>query len=271
MVLEVDIPGMYLYLYDHFLNDNKYHKLLSRVEMRLTDLGIGGKISRLSPLKNIKELISDEVRFGVKTIVAVGNDETVSAAINNIAKYEGITFGIIPIGKGNTIAYDLGIPEGEEACDVLSARKLQKIDLGRVNNTYFISGINISAENKITLECENSYHITPDTNNCVISICNLRPVAMERVGVRDSSFFNPQDGFLEALVQPAQELSSSFFGIIKRGRNIKNSVFPFKKISVLTKKSVTVTTDGKKVLKPPIDIEVVPNKLTVVVGRGMQL
>ena len=271
MIIENFLVSMYLYLYDHFLNDNKYHKLLSKIEMRLTDLGIGGKISRLSPLKNIKELINDEIRFGVKTIVAVGNDETVSAAINNIAKYEGITFGIIPIGKGNTIAYDLGIPEGEEACDVLSARKLQKIDLGRVNNTYFFSGINISAENKITLECEDSYQITPDTNNCVISICNLRPMAYERVGAENNNFFNPQDGFLEALVQPTLDSTSSFFGILKRGQSVKNSIFPFKKISVLTKKSVTVTTDGKKVLKPPIDIEVVPSKLTVVVGRGRQL
>lgn len=257
---------MYLYLYDHFLNDNKYYKNLSRIEMRLTDLGIGGKISRLSPLKNIKELLSDEIRFGVKTIVAVGNDETVSMVINNIVNYENITFGIIPIGKDNAIARHLGIPDEELACDVLSARKLQKIDLGKVNNTYFISGINIAAESRITLECEDSYHITPQTINCSINICNLRP-AMAGEGI-DERFFNPRDGFLEALVQPVGDLSKGFFGFMKKGQVLQNSIFPFKKISILTKKSVTVTTDGKKVLKPPIDIEVVPNKLTVVVGRN---
>ncbi|KKQ56205.1 MAG: hypothetical protein US74_C0017G0013, partial [Parcubacteria group bacterium GW2011_GWA2_38_13] len=83
-MLHVKLLAMYLYLYDNSLNSNKYHKLLSHIEMRLTDLGIGGKISRLSPLKNLQDLISDEIRFGVKTIVAVGNDETVSMVINNI-------------------------------------------------------------------------------------------------------------------------------------------------------------------------------------------
>lgn len=256
---------MYLYLYDHFLNDPKHQKTLSRIEMRLTDLGIGGKISRLSPLKNLKELINDEIRFGVKTIVAVGNDETVSMVINNIIKYENITFGIIPLGKNNAIAHDLAIPEGEEACDVLSARKLEKIDLGKVNNTYFISGISISAENSITLECENKYHITPETASCSIYICNLRPAALGEASTE--GFFNPRDGMLEALVVPMAELSGSFFGFMKKTQTLKNSIFPFKKISVATKKSVTVTTDGKKVLKPPFDIEVVPKKLTVVVGR----
>lgn len=256
---------MYLYLYDHFLNDNSYYKLLSKIEMRLTDLGIGGKISRLSPLKNLKDLINDEIRFGVKTIVAVGNDETVSMVINNIVKYEDITFGVIPIGKQNFIARDLGINDTETACDVLSARKIEKIDLGRVNNTYFISGIDIAAENKITLECEDQYQISSETETCAIHICNLRPAFLE--GAYEEKFFNPQDGMLEALVMPIAELSKKFFGFFKSNERISQSVFPFKKISVLTKKSVTVTTDGKKVLKPPIDIEVVPQKLRVVVGR----
>lgn len=258
---------MYLYLYDHFLNDSKFHKTLVKIETRLTDLGIGGKISRLSPLKNIKELINDEVRFGVKTIVAVGGDQTVSLVINNIAKCEDIVFGIIPIGKNNCIAQALGIPHEEEACDVLSARKLEKIDLGKVNNTYFISNIHIAAESRVTLECEESYQITPETNIVSISICNLRPAALE--GIQDARFFNPRDGFLEALVEPIQEISKSLFNIFKKkNTDIHNSIFPFKKISVLTKKAVTVTTDGRKVLKPPICIEVVPKKLTVVVGRN---
>ena len=128
---------MYLYLYDSFLNSSKHTKMLARVEMRLTDLGIGGKIARLSPLKNIRELIKDEVKNGVKTVVAVGNDKTVIQIVNDIAEH-AVTLGIIPVGKNNKIAAALGISGTDEACPILSARKLEKIDLGKANNTYFL-------------------------------------------------------------------------------------------------------------------------------------
>jgi len=264
-LLHVKLLAMYLYLYDNSLNSNKYHKLLSHIEMRLTDLGIGGKISRLSPLKNLQDLISDEIRFGVKTIVAVGNDETVSMVINNIVNYDNIIFGIIPIGNNNTIADNLGIPQDVLACDVISARRIKKIDLGKVNNTYFISGIDISAENQIMLECENSYNIIPRTHNCVVHIYNLKPKGPENFSNKD--FFNPNDGFLEALIQPIHRASHNIFGLAKKSKNITDSVFPFKKISIISKKSITVITDGKKILKPPVQIEVVPNKLTVIIGK----
>src|SRR3989338_2880950 len=103
---------MYLYLYDSFLNQKKYTSALARIETRLTDLGIGGKICRLSPLRNIKELIADELANGVKTIVVVGNDKTLSEAINFVAQHD-VTLGLIPIGPNNSLAGQLGLPAGE--------------------------------------------------------------------------------------------------------------------------------------------------------------
>lgn len=243
--------------------------MLSKIEMRLTDLGIGGKICRMSPLKNIQGLIQDEIRFGVKTIVVVGNDETVASVVNNITNYNMITLGIIPIGEKNRIARALGIFNEMNACDILAARKIEKIDLGKINNIYFISGIRITAENSIDLYFEDKYHIISQTHYCDINICNLQPTFFED---REKKLCNPKDGFLEALIQPVQEMSESFFGFLKKGlkkgkNKIKESIIPFKKIYVQSQKSVTVTTDGHKILKPPVQIEVVPKKLRVIVGR----
>ncbi len=133
---------MYLYLYDSFLNNKKYSNLLARVETRLTDLGVGGKIYRLSPLRNVQELMADEIRNGTKTVVVVGNDKTLNQVVNIAAQYN-IVVGLIPVGPDNNIARILGIPEGEAACTVLSARIIEKIDLGKINNTYFLSGADI--------------------------------------------------------------------------------------------------------------------------------
>src|SRR5680860_565172 len=104
---------MYLYLYDPSLNNKKYSSLLAKIETRLTDLGIGGKIFRLSPLRNTSELLNDEVRNGIKTIVVVGSDKTITDVVNLAAKLE-ITLGIIPVGPDNKIAQVLGINSPEK-------------------------------------------------------------------------------------------------------------------------------------------------------------
>ena len=67
---------MYYYIYDSYLAEKKYESTIARIENRLTDLGINGKINRLSFLKNIHQIIGEEVKRGVKTVVVVGSDET---------------------------------------------------------------------------------------------------------------------------------------------------------------------------------------------------
>jgi diacylglycerol kinase family enzyme len=249
---------MYLYLYDSFLNDKKYNRLLAKIETRLTDLGIGGKIFRLSPLRNIDELLTDEVKNGVKTIIIVGNDKTFGQIIDSAAKLD-VPLGLIPIGSENKIAQLLGIPREEEACNTVAARIVKRIDLGMANNTYFLSSLVISGE-KLTIECESKYKVTPKIKNQV-SICNLKPLFALDIGPK---YFNPQDGFLEILIQP---ITTGFFQFFRKANNLKNSIIPFKKISIHSKDSIPVTTDGKKILKTPVRIEIVPKKLKIIVGK----
>jgi diacylglycerol kinase family enzyme len=251
---------MYLYLYDSSLNNKKYSRLLAKIETRLTDLGIGGKIFRLSPLRNVKELLSDEVRNGIKTVVVVGNDKTITQIINVAAKLN-VTLGVIPVGPENKIAQILGIPTPEDACNVLAARKIEKVDLGKVNNTYFLSTITISS-GKLTLECESKYKIKP-RNKDQVSICNLRPLFAADWG--QTSYFDPQDGLLEILVQP---IASGVSQIFRKSVDLKNTIIPFKKLAIRSQSSLPVVTDGQKVLKTPVRIEIVPKKLKIIVGKN---
>ena len=188
---------MYLYLYDSFLNNKKYNSLLAKIETRLTDLEIGGKIFRLSPLRNVNELLNDEVKSGVKTVVVVGDDKTLSQVINVAAKLN-VILGIIPVGAENKIAQTLGIPLAEAACNVIAARIVEKVDLGKVNNTYFLSGLTVSS-GQITIECENQYKVRPQFQD-QIQICNLRPAWAASQGT--ANYFDPQDGLLEIFIQP---------------------------------------------------------------------
>ncbi len=107
---------MNTYIYDDFLNKGRYRRALNKVEIRLTDLVLNGKIIRLGSIKNVKEVIQTEIKNGVKTIVAVGNNATankvISAMITNKAYdffQKDVLFSIIPIGDNNSIATSFGI------------------------------------------------------------------------------------------------------------------------------------------------------------------
>jgi len=253
---------MYLYLYDSFLNNTKFNNKLARIETRLTDLGIGGKISRLSPLKNLKELVDDEVKAGVKTIVAVGNDKTLAEVINVTAERK-VILGYIPVGEDNPIAKILGIPEEDKACDVISARKIEKIDLGKINGNYFLGNIKI-VNGPVTLECEKKYQVEVSSEQCQINLCNLRPAFLGASNF-SNAYFNPQDGLLEALVQITNPGKKVFTLFSKQ--ETKDSIFPFKKLAVKSAKSVTVVADDQRVLKTPVNIEIAPKKIKVIVGK----
>ena len=48
---------MHVYIYDDYLAKGKYNKAINRMEIRITDLGLNGKILRLSGIKNVKAAI----------------------------------------------------------------------------------------------------------------------------------------------------------------------------------------------------------------------
>jgi hypothetical protein len=96
---------MNLYIYDDFLNKSRYNKAINRVEIRLTDLGLNGKIIRLGTIKNINSLIQQEIRNGVKNVIAVGNNKTANKVVTALIKdklnnifSQDVLFSLIPIG-----------------------------------------------------------------------------------------------------------------------------------------------------------------------------
>lgn len=249
---------MYLYVYDLFLQDRKYAAVLARIEGRVLELGIQGKTERLTVLKQLKEIIEDGIRQGAKTVVAVGNDATIREVIRLTAKHN-VTLGFIPLGEPAHIASFLGIPTGEAACDILSARIIERIDLGMINGQYFFSSIDLPGA-AVTLECDGKYHVTSTAAESRVSIRNVGDLGGEQL-----SYSHPQDGLLEAVVQGAAPSRFSFFS---RGAS-KPSVFPIKRMRVTATatEAVSVVADGHFVVKTPLTVEIAPRKLSLIVGK----
>jgi diacylglycerol kinase family enzyme len=242
---------MYLYIYDSFLNDKKYADLLIKIEKRLTDLGIKGRIARLSILKNMKELIMDGVKEGVETVVAIGNSKTFAKIINIVADLD-VTLGLIPVDNDNSIARILGIPPRALACDVLASRIVKKIDLGKINGYYFINTAEI-VNGDVVIEY-GDFKVEPTTEKNHITLYNFATNPASR---RSS----PVDGILEAVITP---IKSGLFG----HKKISQTVLPFTRIKIGSnaEEQVSILTDEQIITKTPAEIRVVPQKLRVIVG-----
>ncbi|OGY93311.1 MAG: hypothetical protein A2406_00985 [Candidatus Komeilibacteria bacterium RIFOXYC1_FULL_37_11] len=240
---------MYLYIYDSFLNDKKYSDLLISIEKRLTDLGIKGKIARLSILKNMKEMIMDGVKEGVQTVVAIGNAQTFAKVINVVADLD-VALGLIPVDNNNPIAKVLGIPPRVMACDVLASRIIKKIDLGKINNYYFVNTAQIE-NGDVTIEYKD-FKISPITEKSKITLYNFS---------NKFSKSSPVDGILEAVITP---IKSGLFG----KKMVEQTILPFTKIKIGSRaeEQVAILTDEQIIMKTPAEIVVVPQKLKVIVG-----
>ncbi len=243
---------MYYYVYDEFVQDSKLEKELQKIENRLTDLGIQGKIGRLALFKDADELVRDEVARGVKTIVAVGDDETVKKVINAVTE-TGVVLGHIPLGEKNNLAGMCGIPVGVGACDVLSRRMIKKLDTALINKRRFIFGVNFP-KIKAMVDCGKFSISSVDDGE--IEVRNLMPD--EQGGVSD-----PRDGSLDIVVK-----TSVGSGFLFGGKEAETGI-TLNKFIISTVEPVVVMVDGEEMENDKIKISVEKGFLQMVVVREM--
>jgi len=254
---------MYVYVYDGFVTERKHEKMLSRVETRLTDLGISGRIERLTMFKNIDEIVADAAAQGCETIVAVGDDGTVGRLIDSVGLHD-MAFGVIPIGDGpHTIAGLLGVDEGVEACNILSRRVLHTVDLGRINDHFFLSSVRIP-RTRAAISCNGQYSVIPTEDN-EIRICNLAPMSVSDAG--EAMISSPRDGFLQTVFQPSPR--QGFFSRLFRAAEPlpPSTVVPVRTLTMRHSQPVTVLRDGQRLSSSALDIEILPNRLKVITGK----
>jgi len=70
-------------------------------------------------------------------VIVGGGDGSMTTAAGELAHGDTV-LGVLPLGTGNSFAQTLGLPDDlEGALDAIVARRIVRIDLGRVNGTYF--------------------------------------------------------------------------------------------------------------------------------------
>jgi len=232
---------MYIYIYDEFTNQKKYNKLLYKIEKRLTDLGLNGKTIRLGISKNIESAVSDQIRRGAKTIVAVGNNETAIKTMNVMAQNEDnhlLTLGIIPLEeKDDYLADMVGIKSIEDACNVLLARRIETFKPAQINKNYFLFKAEIKNPGAI-LEIDKSYAVK-NTEMAEINVVNVP--------------------------QPQKNRKNKKLKLFIRGKN-NQSFFPFKELLIVND-GANVVIDGSLPVETPARIKPCLKEIKIIVGK----
>jgi diacylglycerol kinase family enzyme len=255
---------MHYYVYDTFLADKKYEKALDKIKAKLLDLEIQGRHEKLTLLKSIDELVSDEVRKGTNTVVVLGNDRSLLKVVNVAAK-SNITLGMIPFGEGCEMARALGLPDGGDACEILAARKVVKFDLGKIRDQYFLTTAVINKNLTRLSIGKSGYRIIPRAECSEVEICNfyfpkkdeIPDDAYAKSSINDKKlelmFKVPikSDGWLRTKIL-GQKIDSMFQG----------DVFDIKSFEYLP-----IVLDGYKIIKTPVNVEIAPGKLSLIVGK----
>jgi len=256
---------MYFYIYDSFLVDKKYVKVVSKIETRLASLGIAGKKYQLSILRSVDEMVEEILKEETPTIVVIGSDQTLSRAALPMANTNAV-LGFIPTQTDSLMANLLGLPVNEYACDVISARRIERISLGKINGQHFFSSLEFEA-NKTKLTADNKYQIIPKRVKTVkvinLDLLQFQKMSQEPDWQRLAS--NPKDEYLEVLMgTPGKE-----FWFLKR-REKRDSLFFIKKLKVKSKKSnqeILIKVDHERIVKTPALIESAKEGLKIIVGK----
>jgi len=124
----------------------KYERIIHAIRETLSEFDLQYDIKVLQ-YKGEATSIAREAAATHDVVVAVGGDGTVNEVFNGLIGTQAV-FGIIPAGTGNGFARELGLPpDPAEACRVLAEGNIKIMDVGVVNDRYFLgtAGIGFDA------------------------------------------------------------------------------------------------------------------------------
>lgn len=246
------------------MQDKKFDSSVAKIETRITDLGLNGKIIRLGIMKSVASAIEDEIKKGAKTIIAVGSAKILNDSVNAIARfyaqnpsYSQVPLGFIPVGKqSEQLGSFLGYETNERACDTISARRIKEFDLGKINNNYFLFQASISTDST-TVEIDSNYSIEI-TERGEVMVTNL-PLEDTLPKEVNSS---PYDQKLELFIRTSGK--RKFLPLTSYGNK---SVFNFQKL-VITNPEKKLLVDSANEIATPSEVTLAKEKIHLIIGKN---
>lgn len=266
---------MHYYIVDpQKISQKEFERVQNVLYSSLSEYKISGEVVRVTGLRTIQQLVENAFSHEAKTIVAVGSDQTLHEVINAIGKRETV-LGFIPI-VDSELGNILGVRDIEQAVKVIAFRRIETVDLGVVNNSYFLSKLRFGevTGNRWLPDFEKNMEMKFSINGEYIATVNA--VAGLIVNSRDANekenLVHPTDGKLDILLLPKltrwqalqhrhQILSGNFEKIPQC------SVMHAKRIEILSPAGLNLKVGNWLIAKTPAVIEIIPQALKIIVGR----
>ena len=280
----------------------KTGKKISKLVIALNEHKFDYEIELTKAAGHATQLAQEAIKRGFCNIISVGGDGTLNEVVNGVmlsGKVEEVNVGIIPEGGGNDFAMNFNLSSNiDKAVDILQKFNTRKIDIGKIEDRYFVNALGIGFDAKAARISNKIKYLNglPRYLLAVIrAVLTLKPFEAE-VKLDDYKYNSPflliaigngkytGGGFLltpEAIVDDGF-LDVCFIGKISRGRllsllpsaikgkHLKEPEVDLKQsrtIEVVTKTPLPFYTDGElPELKDPLHfkIELLPKKLTLI-------
>ncbi|MFZ5918349.1 MAG: diacylglycerol/lipid kinase family protein [Chloroflexota bacterium] len=135
------------------------------IESLLQKHGLDYHLVRTERPWHAAELAQQAATEGYGVVVAVGGDGTANEVLNGLmlaretGAGDGAALGVLCVGRGNDLAYGLGLPRDvAEACRILAQGQRRLVDVGRVvgglypQGRYFGNGVGIGFDAVVGFE-----------------------------------------------------------------------------------------------------------------------
>ncbi len=256
--------------------------------------------------EDIVAIVRAELANNPSVVVAAGGDGTISDVAEALIG-TGIALGILPVGTANIFARELGIPfDLEGACALLnSAPNTTNVDAMKVGDKYFVLQIGIGIDSLMIRDTDRqskrrfgraAYMWTAFTRligyqpmrfSIVADGKRMRPRASQVLiangGVLGAPPFSwgphirPDDGKIDVCIVSART-ALDYAGLIwhtilgqqRRDRNVRYLTAE-RSIAISADEPLPIQADGEIIGETPIQIEVVPNALRVIVPARLPL
>lgn len=253
------------------------------------------RISKNIPIKEAFNDIDDSYHH----VLIAGGDGTVDTVLNTIKELDiNLPIGILPTGTANDFANALSLPfDIKKSIGKIAHSKPKKIDIGRVNNKYFINvasaGMFTDVSQKINPELKNSigkvsYYIKGIEEALHLRQFNIKVKSKELEYNGDMYLmlvFNGKtagninlaykseldDGYLDVLIFKANPIQKSIPILIStlKGEHLDNGseddllYFKTKKLVIECQDKLVTDIDGEKGPDFPLEIECIKDGIEI--------
>ena len=146
---------MYKIILNPFAGKGKAFRSIRKIEKYLQKHYMEYDMAITDSPKQATDFALETANQGIEYIVAAGGDGTINEVINGIMKSENpdkVKLGIIPVGGGNDFIKNIDYPKKlEKQIKLIRRRITQKIDIGQVEDYYFINTLGIGFDAQVAI------------------------------------------------------------------------------------------------------------------------